>query len=285
MLVTASLIAFSSTYFGIRFSSAPSLQPWSGIVIAGSIMLVAGIGTIIMLRSREHGGTMSRTKVHLSESAGVHPQTILNGLKIILPHAIAGTSTELGNWDVLFDEQKNITGGKFEGLALGEYGIQREKAVHLGALRIFALVFAIAGIAIGAIAEIVLWKGVREAFFEHCITAVALLLFGNLALLVANFPISEMAWKSCLFGCKLEGTYQGRSLSTVAPHGEQSGFGTYVTEYTLDGSFAAADSVSFFDMSLAKSRARRILVGTQLDVAKRDELLGALRMHLKRVSA
>lgn len=76
-----------------------------------------------------------------------------------------------------------------------------------------------------------------------------------------------------------------RSLSTVAPHGEQSGFGTYVTEYTLDGSFAAADSVSFFDMSLAKSRARRILVGTQLDVAKRDELLGALRMHLKRVSA
>ncbi len=285
LLAGIALMAFVTHFLGMEVALAPSLQPWSTIAVVGTVVIAGGILVLAWLRSDGPDAQLERSRIQLSDSAAVHPQSIMDAFKSILAQTKPfGIYSKVGDLAVSLDEQRSTSGGTFVALAAGEYGAVLQQVGSSKPVRNFAVMFGVLGILTGAIGYVMLWRAAHEPILDHWWTSFALLLFGSLALLVANFPLSETLWKSWLMGIRVEGSYQSRGAMMVASSGHNPGYGSILVDYSLDGGIAGAYSVSYLAAAMVKADAARVLTSAEEDDAERETILRALRAHLARAS-
>lgn len=110
------------------------------------------------------------------------------------------------------------------------------------------------------------------------------MLFGSLALRLANFPLSKTVWESCLMGFRVHGSYQNRGSMIMATTGQHPGYGSTLIDYSLDGGIAKAESVSFLPATMVKAEASRVLVSISSEDEEREIVLGFLKRHIARAA-
>src|SRR5690606_15785772 len=75
-LVLIAGVAFVAQFIGVNIPNAPSLQPWSTLVIVGTLVIVVGILTLAHLRARDGTGKRSCSRINLTDNVSTHPQVI-----------------------------------------------------------------------------------------------------------------------------------------------------------------------------------------------------------------
>lgn len=157
LLLLCVFLSFASQIVGIRLTVVPALQPWSTIAVVGTIIIVVAIITLTWLRSDGEISQMRCSRIQLSDSAAVHPQSVVSALRAILAQTKSGTYSEVGTWNVKLVEQSNMPGGTFSALVIGEYGATLTQIGASRSIRVFAAILGSAGILVGAAAYVVLW--------------------------------------------------------------------------------------------------------------------------------
>ncbi len=272
LLVLVVAVALVAQFSGWRVPVAPSLQPWSGIVIIGTIGLVIGILVLAALRADKASGEMSRSRTTFTDNAATHPDVILDSFRSVLTQPLGGAYAELGEWKLRLEEQPSTGGGVFSGLAVGEYGIKVQDLALPTRIRRFAAVLAILAIVIGAMGYVSVWVAARSFQHAYWVTAFCLLLFSDLAFRVAILPLTERVWKSYLIAVQISGSYHRRGGMLGAE---------LFTSFRLNGGVAAGQSVSHVTSSLVKADATRVLTSTRDDEEQLQVVFNVLRAHIQ----
>ena len=284
LLVLVVVVSFASQIAGASVPAAPSLQPWSFIAALGSAVIIAVILALAWLRSASDHFEMSCSRIQMSDSAAVHPQSIINALRSFIAQSKGGVYSEFGDKTARLTEQRSMPGGTFEGVVVGEYGARMQ---HVGApplIKLVATILGITSIGIGAVGCIFLWLAAGDPSWGYWMGFLAASLFGSLGLLIANYPLSETLWESYLIGVRVQGNYQSRGAMMLAEGGQNPGYGSILVDYTLDGGVSKAYSVSYLPAAMVKANAERILVQTTPDSSEREAVLRIIRGHLERAA-
>jgi hypothetical protein len=274
------IVLFAALSFTVQTTAAHVVAPQfhvveGAILIAGSLGIVSALIVLALLRSNGMPVRLQRSRIQLSDTVSVHPQSVPGALSSVLAQSKNGVYRQLGDSHVNLREQANTAAGMFDALFAGEYGAQYTQMGPSPALRRFATFVGICGIALSALAYVLFWLAARNASAHLWIISGAVLLFGELAMLVAYYPLSEVLCSSYLIGFQIEGNYQKSG----------AGAGSILTDYILDGGLARATSVCFVPAALAYFETTRVLVCVTEDVSEEQAVMSAVRKHLARAAA
>jgi hypothetical protein len=256
---------------------APEVRVQSIVLLVGSTIVIAVLLVLAWLRSGDVPKKITRSRITVSNTAAVHPQSILESFSSVLAQSKSGTYSELCDSTVHLREQSNTAAGVFDALFAGEYGAVATQVGPKDALRGFGTVVGITGISFGASGLILLGLAARGTPLPYLVsTAFSLILFGELILLAAYYPLSEIVCTSYLISLKMSGSYQRRGAD---------GIGSIHTDFRLDGGLTRTTSVCFVPAAMASFEIDRILVNAVENDAESKAVMAAVQGHIARAAA
>jgi hypothetical protein len=255
--------------------NVPKLGMVSAILVLGSVWFASIVLRLARLRSTGMRSELRCSRITVSDTIGVHPQSVPSAFASVLAQTRSGSYHELCDSSVSLQEQHSTAAGLFGTLFAGEYGASLNQVGPSDGLRRFGTFVGITGISLGGLALGLMGVAACGVSTPLWGSAWALLLFGELTVLVAYYPLSEIRCESYLLSLKIDGSYQRR--------GGAAGGGIH-TDYILDGGIARATSVSFVRASMASFALERVIESTVEDDSEREVVMTRVRQHLKRAA-
>jgi hypothetical protein len=250
---------------------SPTIYDQSVILILGSLAVVSVIFVLAFLRASVSSPHFKCSRIVVSDTVATHPQGVLAAFTSVLPTG-HGTYQLLGDKAPRFVEHgEGLRAGMFNTEFAGEYSIQLSRVGASDALRSVASAVGIAGIALGGLGLTMIAAIALDITDTPWGAAFGLLLFGELLLLAAFYPLSEIVFTSYLLGARIDGNFR--------QHGGADQAGLH-TSYTADGGLALATSVGFVQTAVAFCDVARTPVSTAEDDAERAGALGTVNSHL-----
>jgi len=275
------MVLLASTAFILQtrrteLAVAPEIRVEGLILVVGSVAMVSVLLVLARFRSSGTSAHLTRSRINVSHTAAVHPQSVPAAFTSVLAQSKGDKK-----YRELAVSTANLTGqtssaGLFHATFAGEYGIEVTQVGPTPPLQRFATTVGSCGIALGGIALTLMALAARGASGHVWFTASAFLLFGELSVLVAYYPLSEVLCSSYLMSLKIDGNYQRRGTA---------GAGTIHTDFILDGGLARTTSVSFVRATMASFEMERALVSAEVDDEEKRAVLSAVRLHLTRAAS
>jgi len=289
LLLAAVVAAIALSRAETPLVAPPSLGPLVPLLWGGSLLVVLGAVTLVMLRARRAPNAYS---VHRGEeffTVGMHPSDIINIIKSCTGKIGAGAYMHMGNWKPDYKEHTAVHAGEFEANLNAESAIRLNEAPSAHPEARLGTAFAWLGVLLTAAAGVWLWQASGTSWSNTgemllmLRTPIALLIFGVLIYRLGIIPVAELEWTSVLTNCRMEGTFQSQGGMALVNNGSNSLKGSVLTSATVQPRCAFLTSVGFLQPGLAKNSVVRLIDRVEPADSVANDLLGAIHAQAARV--
>ncbi len=270
--------------------TAPNLGWLPAIIWAGSLSTIVVCALLVFLRSKR---APERYAVFRNEeffTVSMHPSDIINSIKSYTGRISGGTYMHVGSWKPKFQEHTAVSAGEFEADLHAESAIKlNENAGQTSEANVGNLV-AVAGILLGAVAGILLWRSTSAITSAPAgtllplTTPIALFIFGNLLHRLGSIAIAELEWTSVASYTHMDGTFQSQGGLALMQAGDHAVKGSVLTSASVQPHCAYITSIGYLDPRMAKEKIIRSIDRVEPAEAIANELIEFIRSQANRMA-